>query len=295
MALGLNCRCRGKFLFSRVNNPCRVGYQSSDTYNNHPSLGSQRRNCSSSDDNKPAKCKVALVTGGARGIGYHIADQLLANGAQAVIIGDVLVDECEKTCTKFNEKYGENKALFQPLDVTKKDQMDKIFKCTKDRFGKIDIVVNNAGILADKRWEDTIAINISGVVYGTLLGFQYMTAEKCGPGGFIINVSSILGLQPLYSSPVYVGTKHFGIGFSRSMGHEYFYKKSKVKVMAVCPGVTDTNMITEAAQGGLPGFGDLGKELASSLGALPAQPRARRKERKKTGRKRRRKTRARSF
>nr|CAI5833671.1 unnamed protein product [Callosobruchus analis] len=99
-----------------------------------------------------------------------------------------------------------------------------------------------------------------------------MTAEKCGPGGVIINVASILGLQPLYSSPVYVGTKHFGVGFTRSMGHEYFCKSSKVKVMAVCPGVTDTNMIWEASQGGLPGFGDLGKELADSLGALPPQP-----------------------
>ncbi|KAJ8972258.1 hypothetical protein NQ314_000260, partial [Rhamnusium bicolor] len=222
-------------------------------------------------EQQPAKCKVAIVTGGARGIGYHITEQLLCAGAQVVIIGDVLVEDCEKATCKLNEQFGGDKALFQPCDVTKKDDMEKIFKCTKERFGKIDIVVNNAGILADKRWEQTLAINVQGLVLGTLLGFQYMGAHCGGIGGHIINNASILGLQPLFSSPVYVGTKHFVIGFTRSIGSEYFCKMSKVKVMAVCPGVTDTALIWDAKDGALPGFGDLGKELASSLGSLPSQ------------------------
>ncbi|CAH1116663.1 unnamed protein product [Phaedon cochleariae] len=270
MALSFNLRNTNKFLLKNVQYQCAAQYKVSrwNCINNYTPHVQMR---GFSDCDPPAKCKVAIVTGGARGIGFNIAEHLLKAGAQAVIIGDVLMDAMEEATCKLNNKYGENKALFQPCDVTKKEDLEKIFKCTKERFGKIDIVVNNAGILADCRWEQTLCINIHGLVRSTLLGFQYMGAQNCANGGLIINTSSILGLQPLYSSPVYVGTKHFILGFTRSMGHEYFYKTSKVKVMAVCPGVTETNMIWEAADGGLPGFGDLGKELANSLGALPTQ------------------------
>nr|XP_023020848.1 uncharacterized protein LOC111509358 [Leptinotarsa decemlineata] len=242
-----------------------------NSYNNYPTHIQNRNLSDGCGGSQAAKCKVAIVTGGARGIGFHISEQLLKAGAQAVILGDILMDDMEEATCKLNAKYGENKALFQPCDVTKKEDMEKMFKCTKERFGKIDIVVNNAGILADSRWEQTLLINLHGLVRGTLLGFQYMGVQNCGNGGFIFNNASILGLQPMYGSPVYTGTKHFIIGFTRSMGHDYFYNTSKVKVMAFCPGVTDTNMIWEAAEGGLPGFEGLGNELAKGLAALPSQ------------------------
>lgn len=86
-----------------------------------------------------------------------------------------------------------------------------------------------------------------------------------------MNNASILGLQPFYPSPVYTGTKHFIIGFSRSMGTDYFYNQSKVKVMAFCPGVTDTKMIWDAKLGQLAQFGELGKEAEKGLASLPPQ------------------------
>ncbi|XP_023312597.1 alcohol dehydrogenase 2-like, partial [Anoplophora glabripennis] len=111
----------------------------------------------------------------------------------------------------------------------------------------------------------------TGLVLGTILGFQHMGAHKGGRGGYIINVSSILGLQPLFSMPVYSGTKWFVIGFTKSMGSEYFHNLSKVKVMAVCPGVTDTEIIKNAGKATLPTFDKLDKEAAKSLASLPPQ------------------------
>ncbi|KAJ8925797.1 hypothetical protein NQ315_009647 [Exocentrus adspersus] len=229
-----------------------------------------KREFSEDNPKSPVKCKVAIVTGGARGIGYHISDHLLKAGARAVILGDILNDEMEEATCKLNEKYGEDKALFQPCDVTKKEDLEKIFQCTKDRFGQLDIVVNNAGV-ADSDWEKMVDINVKGVVYGTLLGFQHMGVNNGGKGGHIINVSSILGLQPSFSLPVYSGTKWFIIGWTKSVGSEYFCNKTKVKVMAVCPGVTHTEIIKNAGHMQLTGFPELGEEAAGSLAALPPQ------------------------
>lgn len=98
-----------------------------------------------------------------------------------------------------------------------------------------------------------------------------MSVKNCGNGGVILNNASILGLQPFYPSPVYTGTKHFVVGFSRSMGHEYFCNLTKVKVMAFCPGVTETKLIWDAKLGQFGQFGELGKEAETQLRSLPAQ------------------------
>lgn len=111
----------------------------------------------------------------------------------------------------------------------------------------------------------------TGLVLGTLLGFQHMGTHRGGRGGSIINVASILGLQPLYSMPVYTGTKWFVVGFTKSMGSDYFNNLTNVKVMAVCPGVTDTEIIKNAGHASLPTFDQLDKEAAKSLGSLPPQ------------------------
>ncbi|KAJ8983045.1 hypothetical protein NQ317_013250, partial [Molorchus minor] len=87
-------------------------------------------------------------------------------------------------------------------------------------------------------------------------------------GGIVINVASILGLQPLFSSPVYVGTKHFLIGFTRSMGSDYFCKMTSVKVMAICPGVTDTVLITDSSKGRTTRFWRLGEGTSLQFGSI---------------------------
>lgn len=98
-----------------------------------------------------------------------------------------------------------------------------------------------------------------------------MGKNNGGKGGVIVNIASILGLQELDGCPIYVGTKHFVVGLNRSLGTPYFYNLTGIKFLTMCPGVTDTPLISEAGKFALQGFPDLGRTLATSLGALPEQ------------------------
>lgn len=104
------------------------------------------------------------------------------------------------------------------------------------------------------------------------MGFDYMGKHKKGRGGIIINVASIYGLQSAWACPIYCGTKHFIIGLNRCFSNEYYEKLTGVKVLTICPGVTDTEMISEAKKSALEGFGDVETHLAKALGCLPTQP-----------------------
>lgn len=85
------------------------------------------------------------------------------------------------------------------------------------------------------------------------------------------NIASILGLQKLAGCPIYVGTKHFVVGLTRSFGTDYYWNLTGIKFVTMCPGVTDTPLISEANRFALQGYPQLGTLLASELGSLPAQ------------------------
>lgn len=93
-----------------------------------------------------------------------------------------------------------------------------------------------------------------------------------GRGGIVVNIASILGLQPLAGCPVYVGTKHFVVGFDRSFGTPLFFNRTGIKVLTMCPGVTDTPLISEAGKRVLDNRQDISIECVKGLGALPPQP-----------------------
>lgn len=225
--------------------------------------------CSEKKKKNPCEGKVAIVTGGSMGIGKSMVYEMLKRGLKGVVIGSRNEKIGKKTEKQFRDEFGEDKIKFIQTDVSVCDQVKRLFDYAEKKWKRIDIVSNNAGILQDSKWQLEIAINCGGVTAGTLLGFEYMSVEKGGRGGTIINNASILGLQPLASTPVYVGTKHYVIGFTRSFGCRFHYDRTKVKVMAVCPGVTATRMITEAGEHS---FEENKKKIVDELGSLPAQP-----------------------
>lgn len=101
---------------------------------------------------------------------------------------------------------------------------------------------------------------------------KYMGKDMGGRGGVVVNIASILGLQPLAGCPIYTGTKHFVVGFDRSIGTPFYFNRTGIKVLTMCPGVTDTPLISEAGSRALERREDVSREVVRGLTALPPQP-----------------------
>ncbi|XP_015515940.2 peroxisomal hydratase-dehydrogenase-epimerase [Neodiprion lecontei] len=217
----------------------------------------------------PIANKVVLITGGANGIGFAYATEFLRNGAAHVAILDLANSKGDESAKKLNAEFGPDRAIFIVCDVTKQQEFEDAFAKVVKEFGGLDIVINNAGIMDDARWELMIEINITAVVRGTLLAFRYMGKDKGGKGGTLVNVSSVAGLVPAMPFPIYGGTKHAVIGISRSFGHPYHYDKSEVRILTMCPGGTETQLVTKAGGRML----DMVEQQAVSdaLGSIPIQ------------------------
>ncbi|XP_046752277.1 15-hydroxyprostaglandin dehydrogenase [NAD(+)]-like [Diprion similis] len=191
--------------------------------------------------------KSVLITGGANGLGFAYAKELLQNGAARVAILDLKNSNGEEAEKKLNSLSGNGKALFIVCDVTKPEELEAAFAKTVKEFGGLDIVINNAGIMDDARWELEININLTSLARGTLLGLKYMGKDKNGKGGTIVNVSSVLGLMPIEIFPIYTGTKHAVVGLTRSFARPYHYDRTGVRMLTVCPGAANTQLLTQCA------------------------------------------------
>uniref|UniRef100_A0A8B9EUN4 15-hydroxyprostaglandin dehydrogenase [NAD(+)] n=1 Tax=Anser cygnoides TaxID=8845 RepID=A0A8B9EUN4_ANSCY len=117
------------------------------------------------------------------------------------------------------------------------------FKKVIEHFGRLDIVVNNAGVNNEKDWESTIQINLTSVIRGTYLGLEYMRKGNGGDGGVIINISSLAGLMPAAFQPVYCATKHGVIGFTRSIALAANIENYGVRLNTICPGFVNTPIL----------------------------------------------------
>ncbi|KAJ9592838.1 hypothetical protein L9F63_015481, partial [Diploptera punctata] len=176
--------------------------------------------------------------------------------------GNRAVEELEKI-------HGSERASFVCGDVNDDKHFRDVFEMACERFGGVDILFNNAGMLNDKEWELTLDTNIKGVVRGTLLAFHYMGKDNCGKGGIVMQNASIVGLQPLCGAPVYSTTKHALIGTVVNFGSPFHFNRTGIRVVAVCPGVTVTELITGA--GGKQYNDEWSEEAERELASLPSQ------------------------
>jgi 3(or 17)beta-hydroxysteroid dehydrogenase len=192
--------------------------------------------------------KVALISGGARGMGA-VEARLFAREGAKVTIGDVLEDEGRKLEAEINATGGE--ALFVRLDVTREADWQQAVAATVGRFGKLDVLVNNAGISGRGRVEDTpleewsrvMEVNATGVFLGSKLAIPAM--RRSG-GGSIINISSQLGLVGTdHSSPQYQASKGAVRLLTKATAVQY--AKEGIRANSVHPGPIVTPM-TEAAR-----------------------------------------------
>nr|XP_025960953.1 15-hydroxyprostaglandin dehydrogenase [NAD(+)] isoform X4 [Dromaius novaehollandiae] len=160
--------------------------------------------------------KVALVTGAAQGIGRAFVQALLDKGAKVALL-DRNPEAGRESKAALDGQFEAQRTVFIQCDVTDQEQLKGAFEKVIEHFGRLDIVVNNAGVNNEKDWESTIQINLTSVIRGTYLGLEYMRKGNGGDGGVIINISSLAGLMPAAFQPVYCATKHGVIGFTRSI------------------------------------------------------------------------------
>ncbi|CAH1270644.1 HPGD [Branchiostoma lanceolatum] len=187
--------------------------------------------------------KIALVTGAARGLGKGCAEAILERGAKVALL-DTNESVGQETAAAFTLKYGADVCTFVLCDVTDKDQLEGAFQQVVDRFGGLDLVVNNAGILNELDWEKCINVNLVSVVRGCNLGLRYMGKRNGGNGGLIINMASVAGIYAFPAS-VYAATKAGVVGLTRSLGMDYKFDKDGVRVNALCPSFTATSLLDE--------------------------------------------------
>ena len=195
------------------------------------------------------KGKVALITGGARGQGAAEAKLFAKEGAK-VVITDILDNEGKKTEAEITETGGE--CLYMHHDVTNSKDWETIVSKTVEHFGKIDILLNNAGIAvwgtnddtSEEIWDSVMDVNAKGVFLGT----KHVVPEmKKNGSGSIINVSSISGIigQPAIQ-PVYNASKGAVRIFTKSTAVQY--GKYGIRANSIHPGGVDTDMIAHLTE-----------------------------------------------
>ncbi|XP_062309454.1 15-hydroxyprostaglandin dehydrogenase [NAD(+)] [Osmerus eperlanus] len=189
------------------------------------------------------KGKVALVTGAAQGLGRGFADILLKNGAKVALL-DVNEQGGKALKAEFDELYGAERTLFVTCNVESEEQLKVAFQRTVNTLGRVDVVCNNAGIINERDWEKTVAVNLCGVVRGTYLALEHMKKTSGGHGGVIVNVASMAGLGPMVSAPIYTATKHGVVGFSRAIAGASEASGYGVRINVLCPGFTQTDILT---------------------------------------------------
>ncbi|MFV8165087.1 SDR family oxidoreductase [Mycobacterium sp. 134] len=186
--------------------------------------------------------RVVAITGGARGIGRASAAEFLRAGAR-VALGDVDADLVATTAVELAEATG-GVVCGLPLDVTDRTSFASFLDAAEDRFGPLDVLVNNAGIMPTGKFADEtddmtdrmVAINLCGVLHGSKIAAKRMA----GRGGHIVNVASLAGVSAFPGLATYCATKHAVVGFSETLHLEL--AADGIGVTAVLPGVVHTEL-----------------------------------------------------
>jgi NAD(P)-dependent dehydrogenase (short-subunit alcohol dehydrogenase family) len=206
------------------------------------------------------KDKVAIVTGGASGIGQALCEELGRRGTR-VVAADVNSEGAERVVAGISATGGKAEAAH--LDVTRSDEVQKLIDQTASKHGRLDYMFNNAGIatlgevrdMTPEQWDRIIQINLMGVVYGTTAAYSLMVKQGFG---HIVNTASQAGLYPVSGTTAYALTKHGVVGLSTSLRTEG--AGLGVKVSVICPGPVVSRIVENATR-----LGEYEKDVFSEI------------------------------
>ncbi len=198
--------------------------------------------CEKQADKFKLKDQVALVTGSGRGIGRSIAESLMAAGAK-VVISDINEETCKKTAGELKEMGGETLSVV--CDVTNSESIEKMVEKIMSEWGRIDVLVNNAGItrdnlymrMSEQDWQAVIDTNLSSAFKVTKPVIKVMSKQRSGR---IINIASTTGVHGNFGQVNYAAAKAGLIGFTKTVALEYASRN--ITSNAVAPGFIDTDM-----------------------------------------------------
>jgi NAD(P)-dependent dehydrogenase (short-subunit alcohol dehydrogenase family) len=190
--------------------------------------------------------KVAVVTGGASGIGLALARQFAAEGA-SVVLADVAVEALTVVAEELATSTGVD-VLAVPTDVSDPQAVDELAQKTMDRFGHVHVVCNNAGIVVTGKawevsledWQRLMGVNLWGVIHGIRSFVPILIAQ--GEPAYVVNTASMAGVTSLPALAPYVASKHAVVALSEVLHHDLAQAGAPVKVTVVCPGVVVTHL-----------------------------------------------------
>jgi NADP-dependent 3-hydroxy acid dehydrogenase YdfG len=199
------------------------------------------------------KGKVVVITGASSGLGEATARLLSTQGA-TVVLGARRIERLQKLADELTGSGG--KALAVTTDIVHCDQVKRLVDTAVQRFGRVDVMLNNAGLMQQSplerlkvdEWDNMIDINIKGVLYGIAAALPYMKQQKAG---HIINVSSVAGHKVTPLGAVYCATKHAVRALSEGLRQEV--KAYNIRTTMISPGAVATelpNHITDQDSGG---------------------------------------------
>jgi NADP-dependent 3-hydroxy acid dehydrogenase YdfG len=188
------------------------------------------------------EAKVVVITGASSGLGEAAARQLSAQGAN-VVLGARRIDRLGTLVAELTARGG--KAIAAPTDVTNADQVKALVDAAVRTYGRIDVMINNAGLMPQSllerlkidEWDRMIDVNIKGVLYGIAAALPHMMAQK---SGHFINVSSVAGHKVRPGGTVYSATKHAVRVISEGLRQEV--KPYNIRTTVISPGAVDTEL-----------------------------------------------------
>lgn len=192
--------------------------------------------------------KVVVITGASSGLGEATARFLSAQGA-SVVLGARRVDRLQSLANELNGSGA--KALAIPTDVTDYDQVRKLVDAAVQTYGRVDVMINNAGLMPSSPlerlkiddWNRMIDVNIKGVLYGIAAALPYMKEQKAG---HIINVSSVAGHKVRAGAAVYAATKHAVRALSEGLRQEV--KPYNIRTTVISPGLVASELPNTATE-----------------------------------------------